>query len=114
MMQRLNLTLVFGLLLGLVGCGSLPTECERSGSRAFMHSETTTLGQIFSENATPSPGSGFVVLEGGDESLRTRIGLSKLAERSIDAQYFIWNAGTTGKMLGGHLMLAAEHGKIYF
>lgn len=50
------------------------------------------------------------MLEGGAESLNARLGLSRLAERSIDTQYFIWNSDTAGRLIAGHLLLAAERG----
>ncbi len=110
MWRLCNITLVFALLIGFVGCGTVPKDYERIESRAFMQGESTTLGRIFTEYATPSAESGFALLEDGDESLRARAGLLRLAERSIDAQYFIWNPDKVGRLLGGYLLLAAERG----
>ncbi len=98
------------LLVELTSCGGLPTEYGRTDSQVFTQGETTTLGRIFSDNATPTDGSGFALLEGSSESLRARLGLATLVEKSIDTQYFIWNRNAVGRVLGAHLLLAAERG----
>ena len=53
-----------------------------------------------------------------DDSVRTavtgeklpQVALSDAAEVSLDAQYYIWNADTTGRLLADRLLRAAERG----
>jgi putative cardiolipin synthase len=62
--------------------------------------ETRTAGRFFEEEMAQHPGkSGFYVLASGESAFRTRIALTRIAEKTIDAQYFIWEADATGALL---------------
>src|ERR1051325_4948766 len=54
--------------------------------------------------------SGLYALPDGAEAFAARVGLANAAERSIDAQYYIWHADLSGTMLLAHLFRAATRG----
>lgn len=60
--------------------------------------------------AAHSPQSGFLVLDGGRDALLERLTLLESAERTIDAQYYIWNSDVTGRYLAQRLLVAADRG----
>ena len=94
-----------------IGCTTLPTHIERTPSQAFQDSASTTLGQLVAEPAREhTDESGFMVLDSGKEAFTARIALADTVERSLDAQYYIWNADTTGRLLADRLLRAAERG----
>lgn len=40
-----------------------------------------------------------------------RLGMADLAEKTLDAQYYIWDADTTGRILADRLLRAADRGR---
>jgi cardiolipin synthase C len=54
--------------------------------------------------------SGIHILDDGAEAFAARRGLLRLAETSIDAQYYMWNADLTGNLLLQEVLAAAERG----
>ena len=99
------------LLVLLSGCASLPPDVERTASDAVKASDQTTLGKLASLAAQSHAGdSGFIVLDTGRSALLKRAALIEAAERSIDAQYYIWNSDVSGRYLARRLLLAADRG----
>jgi putative cardiolipin synthase len=75
-----------------------------------MH-KTTAAQALFAEVVEKHPGmSGFYLLASGEAAFKTRISLTRIAEKTIDAQYFIWQADATGRLMAQQLMQAAERG----
>ncbi|MGB5259939.1 MAG: phospholipase D family protein [Gammaproteobacteria bacterium] len=71
----------------------------------------TRLGRLTAEQAARHPDkSAMVLLDTGREAFISRIALADAAEVSLDAQYYIWNADTTGRLLADRLLRAAERG----
>jgi putative cardiolipin synthase len=71
----------------------------------------TRLGQLTAAQAEHHPNeSAVVLLDTGREAFISRIVLADTAEASLDAQYYIWNADTTGRLLADRLLRAAERG----
>jgi cardiolipin synthase C len=98
-----------GLLLA--GCASLPKDVPRPPSAAFQEHEGTTLGRRIAKDAAQRPGqSGFGIMPYGHMAFTTRIALADLAQKSIDVQYYIWEADATGRILADRLARAAERG----
>lgn len=65
--------------------------------------------QLSNEQAQHHPyESAVVLLDTGREAFISRIALADAAEVSLDAQYYIWNADTTGHLLADRLLQAAE------
>lgn len=54
--------------------------------------------------------SDFPPIHDGTEALAWRIALTKSAQSSIDAQYFMWHMDESGKLLLEHLLQAADRG----
>ena len=89
----------------------LPDISERSFSRAMPASTATTLGAIVTEENAAYPGkTGVFGLDSGHDALASRLALITAAEQSIDAQYYIWHDDTSGILLLGALLNAAERG----
>ena len=108
--DSLGLLLVLpGLLLG--GCVSLPTDYPRSESHALTDTAATRLGRGVVAKTTKHPGqSGVYLLEHGSDAFVARLVLAEVAEKSLDVQYYIWHADTTGKVLANAMVQAANRG----
>jgi putative cardiolipin synthase len=98
------------MLLG-AGCASLPTDVERSESRALTDTATTPLGRsVAAWTASHDGRSGFHPLPDGLDALGARLALIDRAERSIDAQYFLLKKDEAGAAFAGKLLEAADRG----
>lgn len=96
----------------ITGC-SLPPLAERNDSLSITLSEAnqTKLGQALSPITQQHPGlSGIRSLPDAHDAFAARALLIHAAEKSIDVQYYIWRADTTGMMLLQHLQNAADRG----
>ena len=101
------------LLIGLLftGCASVPRDYLRTSSTAFQDYQDTSVGQLFEEAAVQHPGeSGFTIIRYGHPAFTARIELTELAEKSLDLQYYIWEADATGRILAERLIRAADRG----
>ena len=103
---------LFLLVLLIGGCTSLPPDVERPGSEAVEVSDQTGLGKLALQAAQAYQAkSGFIVQETGRAAFLQRAALIEAAERSIDAQYYIWNSDNSGRYLARRLLLAADTGR---
>ena len=101
------------VLSGLLasGCAQLPPAKMQPVEPAFDQPQTTRLGQLAGVAASTRAGqSGFVILDTGRQAFLHRAALIEAAERSIDAQYYIWNSDLSGRYLARRLLLAADRG----
>lgn len=99
--RGLGHALVFWIVLLMVGCATVPKDYPRTESTAFPGYLDTSLGKLFEEVAVQHPGeSGFA----------SRVALTELAEKSLDVQYYIWEADATGRILAERLIRAADRG----
>ncbi|KPV39295.1 hypothetical protein AN478_13010 [Thiohalorhabdus denitrificans] len=96
----------------MVGCATLPTDYERKASQAIESTGDTRLGKWFEPRVAAHGGnrSGIYPLRYGMDALAARIGLANAADRSIDAQYYIWSGDLTGRLMLAALMRAADRG----
>jgi putative cardiolipin synthase len=103
-----------GVLLALAvatGCAVYNTKYPRSPSTAFQEYHATTLGRLFEPAAAKHLGeSGVQYVRYGRKALEARLALADLAERSLDLQYYIWDADITGRLLADRIVRAAERG----
>ena len=103
-----------GVLLALAvatGCSTYNTKYPRSPSTAFQEYQATTLGRLFEPAAAKHPGeSGVVYMRYGRTALEARLALADLAERSLDLQYYIWDADVSGHLLADRIIRAADRG----
>ncbi|WP_139558721.1 phospholipase D family protein [Methylotetracoccus oryzae] len=107
-MRAPALALAFALVL-LVGCAGMPKEYPRTPSKAFPSYASTAIGAYFEKAAGSHPGqSGFAIFPDGRRAFTTRIAMTELAEKTLDLQYFIWDADTTGRILAERVVRAAD------
>lgn len=89
----------------------VPSTEGRPLSRAIPASPDTVLGQRMLEMTEQDPRfSHYVVLGGGFDALGSRLRLAAGAQRSIDAQYYIWHDDMSGLLLLNELLEAAQRG----
>jgi putative cardiolipin synthase len=97
----------------LTACASRPPAAtfDRPVSHALPAATPTALGTALAPVELAHPGeSGFRVLSNGTEALQMRIALARAATKTLDMQYYIANEDTTGKLLLGAALYAADHG----
>jgi putative cardiolipin synthase len=95
----------------IIGCASLPKDYDRQSSTAFKQPETTYLGEFFAKSMAKHPGqSGYLLINTGKEAFISRLAFADIAERSIDAQYFIWKGDLSARIFTERLIRAAERG----
>ena len=97
----------------LTACASRPPAAafDRPVTHALPVTTTTALSTALAPVELAHPGeSGFRVLSNGTEALQMRIALARAATKTLDMQYYIANEDTTGKLLLGAALYAADHG----
>ncbi|XUW87623.1 phospholipase D family protein [Burkholderia sp. M6-3] len=97
----------------LTACATKPpaTAFDRPVTHALAPSENTPLRAALEPLEAAHPGeSGFRVLSSGTDALQMRIALARAATKTLDMQYYIANEDTTGKLLLGAALYAADHG----
>jgi len=103
--------LIAGSICALAGCAGLPTGFDRQPSRAYVDTGDTRIGRALAQAVAAHPGkTGVLPLLSGREAFAARMILARAAERSLDVQYYIWHADTTGTLIFEALWQAAERG----
>ena len=88
-----------------------PSQVNRIATTALPPKPDCTLLQKLGETGKHRHGnSGIHILDDGAEAFAARRGLLRLAETSIDAQYYMWNADLTGHLLLQEVLAAADRG----
>lgn len=88
----------------------LPDISDRETETALSVDSSTSLGS-FTELAAQHPSqSGVIALPNGADALGSRLALIEKAERSVDAQYYIWHDDASGMLLLDALQKAAARG----
>jgi putative cardiolipin synthase len=97
---------------GLLGaCSTLPSLENRSHSTALLDTGTTRLGRAVSPLVDAHAGrSGIHPLPDAHDAFAARVLLAQAAERTLDAQYYIWHNDMTGTLLFEALHAAADRG----
>jgi putative cardiolipin synthase len=109
-----NALLVLSLLL-CPGIGCSPTvdssTTDKPESFAIRNPDGTRLGHAAAKMAAKRDGqSGFLLLDRGRDALSWRTILADAAEKTIDAQYFLWKDDDAGRIMMQRLLAAAERG----
>ncbi len=95
----------------MTGCASLPPPQDRVASVALTDTAATRLGGAVASYVTAHPGlSGFRAFPEPHDAFAARGLFAAAAEKSLDAQYFIWNGDEVGYLLFEALWKAAERG----
>ncbi len=96
----------------LGGCATLPTPPLTPDVYFLPPAESGALAKVSSqfERSNAAGQSGFLLLEQNDEAMKWRLALIDHATVSIDAQYFIWQDDTVGRLLFDRLLKAADRG----
>ncbi len=78
---------------------------------AFKNTSNTLLARRYQPHITANPGkSGFALLGSGLDALAARTALFRLAEKSIDVQYYIVRDDLAGNLFFQELTVAADRG----
>jgi putative cardiolipin synthase len=94
----------------LAGCASLPENFERDAT-VRLDAGDTRLARSFEALAVAHPGqSGAYPLAHGIEALAARVLLARLADKTLDVQYYIWHGDESGRLLLRELLDAADRG----
>jgi putative cardiolipin synthase len=96
----------------LAGCSArVDWQHPRVPSNAFESPASTSIGALFEPAAREHPGkSGFLLVQHGRDAFMARLSMADLAEKTLDAQYYIWSPDTTGRILAERLVRAANRG----
>jgi putative cardiolipin synthase len=101
---------VVAVALLVAGCAPVATR-PALPSTALPSTPETALGRQLEPIVASHPGtSGFTLINEGRQAFAVRTALAEVAERSIDAQYFLWDADAVGTILLHRLMRAANRG----
>jgi len=94
------------------GCTTVVSHTtDKTASTAFNEPETTYLGKTSAEFAiSHGAESGFLLMDRGRDALSWRLILADSAQKSIDAQYFLWKNDKAGKVMMHRLLSAADRG----
>lgn len=104
-------TIAATLALALAGCASLPSNEGRGVSSALADAGGTRLAAALDPLVAAHPGkAGIHALALATDAFAARVLLASSAERSIDAQYYIWHPDQTGMLLLESLWNAAGRG----
>ena len=97
--------------LALAACATLPTERSATPSYALTDTADTTLGRQAEHALAGLQGpNGVHLMSRGQDAFLARLVLAETAERSLDAQYFIWHGDVTGQLLIAAFLRAADRG----
>ena len=103
-----------GMVLALLlsACATLPTEpAPRADALPRELAGSTALGsRVLSATTAHGSDSGIRLLDTGRDAFLERAALIEAAERSIDAQYYIWNSDATGRCMAARVYAAAGRG----
>ena len=106
-----NLVAALMLLLSLPACASLPQTRTTVPSTVITDTAGTSFGRTLPARvATLNAPTGIHLLQHGPDAFLARLALVRAAERSIDAQYYIWQNDTTGRLLISAVLRAADRG----
>lgn len=97
----------------VAGCASLPSNVDRTPSRAFDAPDQTPLGRLVQARraqASARSDSAFLLLDSVDSAFTSRLALAESAQRSLDLQYYAIHADATTEILLQRLRDAARRG----
>ncbi|MGE5668634.1 MAG: phospholipase D family protein [Betaproteobacteria bacterium] len=110
-MKRMLSSILVGVAVVITGCATLPAPRDRVETTALTDTAATRLGRAVAPVVAGHPGeTGIHAMPDPRDAFAARVLLAGAAEKSIDAQYFIWNGDQVGYLLFQALWQAAERG----
>jgi putative cardiolipin synthase len=110
-MKRLKILVLSTVVLAVSSCAQLPKDYELERTTAVTNTEHTALGLRSTAVRWEYPEkSRLVPLLDGVDAFYARAMLVKLAEQSLDLQYFLWHKDLTGQVLLKLVLDAADRG----
>ena len=94
----------------LSACAPVQKEFTQEPSSAVEDTAATWLGRKTRAGDPGDGRSGVYLLPQGDEAFAARLELSKRAERTIDAQYYLVHNDRAGHVFAQQLLVAADRG----
>lgn len=108
---RVLLGVVAALTVLMSGCATLPPPQDRTHTTALTNTADTRLGRAVAVGVAANPGkSGVYSMPDPHDAFAARMLLARVAEKSIDAQYFLWAGDEVGSLLYEEIRLAAQRG----
>ena len=102
---------LLALLPLLAHCAAAPRLDDVQAGHALPPGDTTKLDRVIDAGLGDEPGMCAVRLIGQNSmAFGYRAATATSAERSLDIQYYIWNADLTGKLMATEVLRAAERG----
>jgi putative cardiolipin synthase len=110
-MRHILSCIVAAAAMLMTGCASLPSLEGRTVSTVLSDTATTRLGHAVAAAVAENPGmTGIHAIPDPHDAIAARAVLALAAEKSIDAQYYIWHSDLVGTLLFDALWQAAERG----
>ncbi|WP_035882714.1 MULTISPECIES: phospholipase D family protein [Cupriavidus] len=95
----------------LTACAGLPQRPELQPEVALRDTSDTAIARELAPQLAAHPGeSVFYPLAAGTDAFAMRIALARVAQRSLDIQYYIYETDDTGLTLLAAIMAAADRG----
>ena len=111
LMNRVLSSLLVAFVFILTGCATLPPPKDRVETTALTDTAGTRLGRAVAPGVAANPGkTGIHALPEPRDAFAARVLLAAAAEKSLDAQYYIWHGDQVGYLLFEALWQAAERG----
>lgn len=102
------------LMAFLTACASLPTNVHSVYSAASENTSDTVLSQSVEkrrrQQGIDNAQTGMYLLGDGVDAFVARLALVRLAEKTLDVQYYLYHSDLSGKLLTAELWKAAERG----
>jgi len=110
-LRQVGRPLMVILALLMSACAGLPQRPPLAPETALQDTGDTVLARGMAPRLARHPGqSAFYPLLSGTDALAMRIALARTAQRSLDVQYYIFDADNTGLTLLAEIMAAADRG----
>ena len=109
--RRRCAAVLFTAAVLLAACSSMRTSYVKAYSAAFDPPKATATAQYVANKTADHEGeSGFRLLSNNSDAMMSRVVLADKAAKSIDLQYYIFDADATGKLIAQRLLAAADRG----
>ena len=110
-MNRILSSFLVVVAVVVTGCATLPPPKDRVETTALTDTDGTRLGRGLAPLVAANPDkTGIHAMPDPRDAFGARVLLAGVAEKSLDAQYFIWNGDQVGYLLLQALWQAAERG----